>query len=79
MEKKKKGKNISRNFSGAVAVSVGSVQFQIAPIPAYTYRYLQAPSGVVGDTYRGFNLLHRSLLKRFPVFIWPLFAGLFGA
>ena len=29
--KKKKGKNISRNFSGAVAVSVGLVQFQIAP------------------------------------------------
>ena len=27
----KKYANISRNFSGAVAVSVGSVQFQIAP------------------------------------------------
>ena len=26
--KKKKGKNISRKFSGAVAGSVGSVQFQ---------------------------------------------------
>ena len=31
------------------------------------------PSGVVGVTYRGFNLLHRPLLKRFPVFIWLLF------
>ena len=31
------------------------------------------PSGVVGVTYRGFNLLHRSLLKRFPVLIWLLF------
>ena len=28
---KKKCTYISRNFSGAVAVSVGSVQFQIAP------------------------------------------------
>ena len=28
---KQKNANISRNFSGAVAVSVGSVQFQIAP------------------------------------------------
>ena len=28
---KKKSKNISRNFSGAVAGSVGSVKFQIAP------------------------------------------------
>ena len=28
---KKKGQSISRNFSGAVMVSVGSVQFQIAP------------------------------------------------
>ena len=28
---KKKGKNISRNFSGAVVVSVGLVLFQIAP------------------------------------------------
>ena len=31
------------------------------------------PSGVVGVTYRGFNLLHRPLLKRFPVFVWLLF------
>ena len=31
IKKIKTGKNISRNFSGVVAVSVGSVQFQIAP------------------------------------------------
>ena len=29
-------KNISRNFSGAVVGSVGSVLFQIVPVPAYT-------------------------------------------
>ena len=46
-------------------------------IPAYTSPYLQAPSGVVGVSYRDFNLLHTSLLKRFPLFIWLLFAGLF--
>ena len=27
----KNSKNISRNFSGAIAVSVGSIQFQIVP------------------------------------------------
>ena len=32
----KKYANISRIFSGAVAVSVGSVQYQRAPFPAYT-------------------------------------------
>ena len=43
-------------------------------IPAYASRYLRAPSGVVGVTYRDFNLLHWSLLKWFPLFIWLLFA-----
>ena len=43
-------------------------------VPAYTSRYLQAPSGVVGVNYRDFNLLHRSLLKQFPLFTWLLFA-----
>ena len=47
-------------------------------VPAYTSRCLQAPSGVVGVTYRDFNLLHRPLLKWFPLFIWLLFAGLFS-
>ena len=49
--------------------------FQIAPRSSLCFRYLQAPSGVVGVIYRGFNLLHRSLLKRFPLFLWLLFAG----
>ena len=40
----------------AVAVSVGSVRFQELLAPAYTSRYLQAPSGVVGVTYRDFNV-----------------------
>ena len=36
----KKYTYISRNLSGAVAFSVGSVQFQIDPFSAYTSRYL---------------------------------------
>ena len=56
--KKKKSKNISRNFSGAVAVSVGSVQFQIAPRSSLQFSISTGPSGVVGVIYRGFNLLH---------------------
>ena len=39
-------------------------------VPAYTSRYLQAPFGVVGVTYGDFTLLHQSLLKRFPLFVW---------
>ena len=31
-------------------------------------------SGVVGVAFRDFNLLHRTFLKRFPLFIWLLFA-----
>ena len=44
--------------------------FRSLLVPAYTSRYLQAHSGVVGGIYRDFNLLHRSLLKRFPLFVW---------
>ena len=55
-----------------------SVQVQFSFIqllsPAYTSRYLQAPSGVVGVTFRDFNLLHLSFLKWFRLFIWLLFA-----
>ena len=76
---KKQSKNISGNFSGAVAVSVGSVQFQIAPCSSLHFSIsIKAPSSIVGVTYRDFNLLHWSLLKRFPLFIWLLFA-LFSA
>ena len=55
---------------------MGSVQFQIAPRSSlhFSIFHLQAPSGVVGVTYRDFNLLHRSLLMQFPLFIWLLFA-----
>ena len=55
-------------------VSVGSVQFQIAPRPSLHFSISTAPSGVAGVTYRAFSLLHQSLLKRFPLFIWLLFA-----
>ena len=34
--------------------------------------------GVVGVNHRGFNPLPLSLLKRFPLFIWLLFASLFS-
>ena len=54
------------------------VQFNFRQLlfPAYTSQYLQAPSSVVGVTFRDFkkNLLHWSFLKRFPLFIWLLFA-----
>ena len=58
--------------------SVGSVQFQIAPCSSLHFLISVGPSGVVGVKYRDFNLLHLSLLKRFPLFIWLLFAGLFS-
>ena len=67
-------KNISRNFSGAVAGSMGSVQslFEL------TLLNISRPLPVVGVNCRDFNLLHLSLLKQFPLFIWLLFAGLFS-
>ena len=57
---------------------MGSVWFQTVLFSAYTSQYLQAPSGVVGVIYRDVNLLHWSLLKQFPLFIWLLFVGLFS-
>ena len=48
---------------------MGSVQFQIAPRSSLHSGYLQAPSHVVSVTYRDFDLLHQSFLKRFPLFI----------
>ena len=44
--------------------------FRYLLVPAYTSRYLQARSGVVGVIYRDFNLLRQSLLKRFSLLIW---------
>ena len=49
-------------------VSVGSVRFQIAPHSSLHFSISTAPSSVVGVIYRDFNLLHWSLLKRFPLF-----------
>ena len=66
---------ISRNFSGAVAVIVGSVQFQIAPLSSLHFSISIKPLPVqLVLTFSDFNLLHRSFLKRFPLFIWLLFA-----
>ena len=83
---KKKGKkkiffNLTKNIHIYLGISLEllqslQVQFNFRQLlfPAYTSRYLQAPFGVVGVTFRDFNLLHRSFLKRFPLFIWLLFA-----
>ena len=40
---KKKSKNISRNFSGAVAASVGSVQFHMAPCSSLHFSISTGP------------------------------------
>ena len=53
---------------------MGLVQSQIAPRSSLHFSISIGPSGVVGVTYRDFNLLRWSLLKRFPLFIWLLFA-----
>ena len=66
------------NFSGAVVGSVGLVQFQITPCSSLHFSISIGPFRVVGVIYRDFNLLHQSLPKRFPLFIWLLFAGLFS-
>ena len=74
-------KNLTKNIRIYLGISLEllqsvQVQFSFRELlfPAYTSRYLQAPSGVVGVTFRDFNPLHRSFLKRFPLFIWLLFA-----
>ena len=84
LKKKRKKKfllNLRKNIQIYLGISLEllqsvQVQFNFRQLlfPAYTSRYLQAPSGVVGVTFRDFNLLHRSFLKRFPLFIWLLFA-----
>ena len=45
-------KNISRSFSGAIANSVGSVHFQIAPGSGLYFSRSIGPSYVVGANYR---------------------------
>ena len=84
---KKERKNFFFNLTKNIHISLGislemlqsvQVQFNFRQLlfSAYTSRYLQAPSGVVGVTFRDFNLLHRSFLKRFPLFIWLLLPSL---
>ena len=64
-----------RNFSGAVAGSVGSVQFQIVPCSSLYFSRSIGPFQC-SVNYRDSNLLYLSLPKRFPLFIWLLlFAG----
>ena len=60
------------NFCGAVAVSVGSVRFQIAPLSSLHFSISIGLSGVVGVNFRDFNLLHQSFLKQFPLFVFCL-------
>ena len=85
LRKKGKKKNFFLNLTKNIHIYLGislellqsvQVQFNFRQLlfPAYTSRYLQDPSGVVGVTFRDFNLLHRSFLKRFLLFVWILFA-----
>ena len=50
----------------------GQFSFRQFLVPAYTFQYLQPLSNVVGVNYRDFNLLHLSLPKWFPLFIWQV-------
>ena len=57
--------------------SVGSVQ--LVPCSSLYFSRSIGPSNVVGINYRDFNLLHLSLPKWLPLFIWHLlFAGVFS-
>ena len=53
---------------------MGLVQFQIAPHSSLYFLISIVPFRCSRCHLQGFNLLHRSLLKRFPLFIWLLFA-----
>ena len=70
--------NFSRNFSGAVEGSVGSVQFQI--VPAYTSTQgLYVPSNVVGTIYKGLIYCTCHFQSSSLCLFWlPLFASLFS-
>ena len=61
---------MSRNLSGAVLGSVGSVQFQIVPCSSlYLFSRSIGPFQCSWCYLQGFILLHLSLPKRFPLFI----------
>ena len=57
------------NFSGAVEVSVGSVQFQIAPHSSLLFSVSIGPFRCSRCYLQGFSSVARSLLKWFPLFI----------
>ena len=58
------------NFSGAVEGSVGSVQFQLVPYSSlYFFSSSIGPFQCSQCYLQGFNLLHLSLPKQFPLFI----------
>ena len=70
---------MSRNFSGAVVGSVGSVQLQIAPRSSLHFLISVGPFRCRRCYLQGVNLLQRSLLKRFPLFTWLLSGPAFCA
>ena len=61
-------KNISRNFSGAVAGSVDQFSFRSFLVQLILLK-IYRPLPVQSVLTTGFNLLHLSLPKRFPQFI----------
>ena len=65
-------------FGFAIVGSVSSVQFQIVPFAGLYFSVSIDPFQYNRVNYRDFNLLHLSLLKQFPLFIWLLFAGLYS-
>ena len=63
----KNSKNISRTFSGVVVGSVGSVHFWIVPWSSLYFSRSIGPFRYSQYEKQGFNLLHLSLSRRFPV------------
>ena len=61
-------KNISKTFSGGVVGSVGSVHFWIVPWSSLYFPRSIGPFLCSRYERQGFNLLHLSLPRRFPLF-----------
>ena len=64
----KNSKKISRTFSGVVVGSVGSVRFRIVPWSGLYFSRSIGPFLCSRCLLQGFNLLHLSLPRRFPLF-----------
>ena len=64
----KNSKNISKTFSGVVVDSVGSVHFRIVPWSGLYFSRSIGPFICSRYLVQGFNLLHLSLPKWFPLF-----------